>query len=161
MRSPGTGPAADEVSRLLDTVADGDRRNECVQLIGMMRHASGEDPELWGNGTIGFGRYHYRYASGRQGDWFKVGFAPRSTNTTVYVMSGFVGYDDLLSELGRYRRGKSCLYLRRLTDVDPVVLGALIERCIEHLDQVEANLGAIPRMSAMPPFEPRGGEAGA
>jgi len=155
MRQARTGRTRGEVARFLDTIEEGTRRQESERLIRVMRRASGTSAAMWGAGTVGFGSYHFRYASGREGDWFKVGFAPRPRKLTIYLMSGFVGYDDLLSKLGSYERSKSCLYLRHLTDVDPAVLERLVDRCVAHLDQVERDLGAIPRMSAMPPFRRR------
>jgi len=151
MGSPATGLTGEDVSAFLDTIGDPLRGEDCRTLIRILRRATGTKPEMWGTGTVGFGRYHYRYASGREGDWFKVGFAPRPKKLTIYFMSGFVGYDDLLSKLGRHTRGKSCLYLRRLSDVDLDVLERLVDRCVAHLDRTVADLGTVPRMSAMPP----------
>jgi hypothetical protein len=115
-----------------------------------MRKVTRAEPRMWGSGMVGFGEYHYRYASGREGDWFKVGFAPRTTRTTVYLMSGFAGYDDLLARLGTHSTGKSCLYLKRLSDVDLDVLTSLIRESVRHLDETETGAGAIPRMQEMP-----------
>ena len=154
MKQPMTRRTGGDVAQFLGTIDDIARRGESERLIRIMRRATGKKAAMWGPGTVGFGSYHYRYATGREGDWFRVGFAPRSRKLTIYLMSGFVGYDDLLSKLGSYERGKSCLYVRHLTDVVPAVLEQLVDRCVGHLDQVERDLGAVPRMSAMPPFRP-------
>lgn len=106
---------------------------------------------MWSGGTIGFGRYHYRYVSGQEGDFFKVGFAPREQNLTLYIMSGLQGFEDILERLGPHKASKSTV---KITDLDAVNEDALIEliaECVRHLDEVEASLGAIPRMSEIPP----------
>lgn len=82
---------------------------------------------MWGQSMVGFGSYQYRYASGREGDWFLVGFAPRKRELSIYIMPGFAAYDDFLQKLGKYKTGKSCLYVRRLADIDIAVLQQLIE----------------------------------
>ena len=102
--------------------------------------------------VIGFGTYQYRYESGREGGSAKVGFAPRRTNLAIYLLSGLVGYDDLLSRLGKHRTGKSCIYVKRLADLDIRVLTELIARALKHIDQVERELGGLPRMSKMSPY---------
>lgn len=104
---------------------------------------------------MGFGTYHFHYASGKEGDYFKVGFAPRKADLVLYLMSGPVGYADLLNRPGRpHKAGKSAIYVKHLDDLDDDVLAKLIQRCVAHIDQVEADLGAIPRMSETPPFRP-------
>ena len=81
---------------------------------------------MWGDSMVGYGRYHYRYASGHEGDWFVTGFAPRKANLVIYIMNGFGAYPQIMAELGRYKTGKSCLYLRRLSDVDSERLEQLV-----------------------------------
>lgn len=93
-----------------------------------MRRATGAEPRMWGPEMVGFGEYHYRYESGREGDWFLAGFSPRKKELSVYVMAGFEGYADLLARLGRHKTGKSCLYLRSLADVDLGVLEELVRQ---------------------------------
>jgi len=146
-----TEPTDQDASSFIASLPDRTRREDAEGLVALMAGATGERPVLWGSGMVGFGTYHYRYASGREGDWFKVGFAARSKRLTIYLLSGLVGYDDLLARLGTFARGKSCLYVRRLDDVDRGLLDDLVRRCVAHIDQVEADLGAIPRMSEMPP----------
>ncbi len=136
-----------------------EQRQDAEALITLMRDVTGEPPKLWGSKIIGFGQYHYRYASGREGDAAAVGFAPRGKQLTLYLLSGMVGYDDLLGRLGKHTTGKACVYIRRLADVDRDVLRQLIERSVSHTRQVEAEMGGLPRMSAMPDYRPADGRA--
>ena len=115
-----------------------------------MGTVTGEEPVVAGS-IVGFGPVHYKYASGREGDTFKVGFSPRKANLTIYTMSGLVGYDDLLGRLGPHKTGKSCIYIKRLEDIDRAALVAVIERAVSHIDQTVGDVGALPRMSDMPP----------
>jgi hypothetical protein len=152
--APKTTSAAGDVGAFVASIEDASRRADSQSLVRLMRRATGDTPRLWGSGMVGFGTYHYRYASGREGDWFKVGFAPRSKGLTIYLLSGLVGYDDLLSRLGKHTQSRSCIHIRRLSDVDMDVVRALVERSVAHIDQVESDLGAIPRLSDMPPPRP-------
>ena len=88
---------------------------------------------MWGPGIVGFGQYHYRYESGREGDWFLTGFSPRKANLTLYIMAGFERYEDLMSRLGPHKTGKSCLYVKRLPDLDKGVLRELVEASVAHM----------------------------
>jgi Domain of unknown function (DU1801) len=119
------------VDEFIAGVPDERKRADCQQLVAMMREVTGEQPVMWGTSMVGFGSYHYRYASGRQGDWFRVGFSPRKQNLTLYLMSGFDGEADLLDELGPHSTGKACLYLKRLADVDVDVLRELVRRSMD------------------------------
>ena len=85
---------------------------------------------MWGDSIVGFGAYHYKYASGREGDWFLTGFSPRKQNLTLYIMSGFEEYNDLLNKLGKYKTGKACLYINKLEDVDLSVLQELVTKSV-------------------------------
>ena len=121
-----TQPTAASVTAFLDGV-DGDRRRQDAYiLLDLMRRVTGEDAVMWGASIVGFGRYHYRYDSGREGDFFITGFSPRKSALTVYVMPGFGGYDDLMGRLGKHKTGRSCLYINRLADVDLAVLEQLV-----------------------------------
>jgi hypothetical protein len=90
---------------------------------------------MWGSSIVGFGSYHYRYESGREGDWFRTGFSPRKQNLTLYIMDGFEKYAALLERLGKFKTGKSCLYVRRLDDVDRKVLAKLIDKSLAHFEE--------------------------
>lgn len=89
---------------------------------------------MWGSSIVGFGDYHYKYESGREGDWFVTGFSPRKQNLTLYIMAGFDNYDQLLSRLGKYKTGKSCLYINKLDDVDLDVLKELVAQSAAHMN---------------------------
>ncbi|MEX2570895.1 MAG: DUF1801 domain-containing protein [Gemmatimonadota bacterium] len=130
-----TKPDDASVQGFLDSAAEGERRQDCQRLIESMRAATGAEPKLWGGSMVGFGSYHYRYESGREGDFFVTGFAPRKRSLTLYIMSGFDRYDLLMSKLGKYSTGKSCLYVKRLADIDFGVLEALIAASVEHMRQ--------------------------
>jgi hypothetical protein len=88
---------------------------------------------MWGDSIVGFGRYRYQYASGREGEWMLVGFAPRKRNLTLYIMSGFDEYDGLLEKLGKHSTGKSCLYINKLEDIDLDVLRELVDKSVQHM----------------------------
>jgi hypothetical protein len=114
-------------------VEDDKQRADARNVLRLMREVTGSEPKMWGSSIVGFGRYHYKYASGREGDWFMTGFSPRKANLTLYIMAGFDRYDELLRKLGKYKNGKSCLYVRRLEDIDLNVLRRLITASVEHL----------------------------
>ncbi len=101
-------------------------RADCKAVAKMMREATGCRGAMWGASMVGFGSYDYRYASGREGRWFLTGFAPRKQALTLYIMPGFASFEELLGRLGKYRTGKSCLYLKSLDDVDREMLRRLI-----------------------------------
>ena len=121
------------VEDFLNTVEHQGKREDSFALLEMMKDVIGEEPSMWGSSIIGFGSYHYKYASGRENDWFLAGFSPRKQNLTLYIMSGFDQYDGLLSKLGKHKTGKSCLYINKLADVDQDVLRELIRQSVEHM----------------------------
>jgi hypothetical protein len=114
-------------------IADEQRREDCRTLLAMMKRVTKAPPKMWGASMVGFGSYRYRYASGREGDWFLAGFSPRKQDLTVYVLAGFEDYPELMARLGKYRTGKSCLYLKRLSDVDAAVLEKLIAASVKDM----------------------------
>jgi len=116
----------------LDSIPDETRRKECKAVAKLMRRLTGAKAKMWGPSIVGFGSYTFEYASGRAGDWFLAGFAPRKNDLTLYVMSGFKGREAILKRLGKHKTGKACLYLKRLEDVDMGVLEELIASSIEH-----------------------------
>jgi len=126
------------VEAFLNTVADERKRRDCFTLLEMMQEVTGAEPLMWGDSIVGFGEYHYTYASGRAGDWFLTGFAPRKQNLTLYIMAGFDEYDELLGKLGKHSTGKSCLYIKRLADVDMAALNELIALSVRHMVQSHA-----------------------
>lgn len=142
--------SASAARRLIERSQEGDRRKDGLRLLDLMMETTGEEPIVDGK-TIGFGSYHYRYETGREGDFFKVGFAPTKQGLTLYVMSGLRGFDDILARLGPHKTSKSTVKINHLDDVDEEVLAELIAECVRHIDEVEATMGAIPRMSDIPP----------
>lgn len=121
------------VAAFLKTIEDPDQRRDAKAVAALMKELTGAKAKLWGPGIVGFGTYHYTYASGRSGEWFRVGFAPRKKNLTLYIMDGFSARAKLLKKLGPHKTGKSCLYIKRLSDVDGDALRALIEASLAHL----------------------------
>jgi len=121
-----TTPNSASVKQFIDSIDDDRRRADSRKLLAMMREITGEKAKMWGPSIVGFGNYHYKYASGREGDWFQAGFSPRKHALTLYLMQGLGTREELLSRLGKYKAGKSCLYIKRLEDVDGSVLRELI-----------------------------------
>ena len=114
------------VSDFINSVADETKKADCQKIDAMMREISGHAPKMWGKSIVGYGNYHYKYASGREGDFMKIGFSPRAQNLTLYIMPGFDRYDEIMSRLGKHKTGKSCLYVKKLADVDEDVLKELM-----------------------------------
>ena len=125
---------AASVSEFLAAVEDPRRRADAEAACALMTEVTGAQPVMWGTSIIGFGAYHYRYATGQEGDWPAVGLSPRKTALTLYLAQGFDGAEDLLGRLGPHRTGKSCLYLKRFSDADPDVLRELVGTAFRHLD---------------------------
>jgi hypothetical protein len=121
------------VQAFLDAVEHPTRREDSFAVLDMMREITGHEPAMWGSSIVGFDTYHYKYASGQEGEWPVVGFAPRKRNLTLYMMSGFDQYDALLAKLGKYKTGKSCLYINKLADVDQDTLRELIRQSVDHV----------------------------
>lgn len=103
-------------------IADENQRADARSLIALMTRLSGEPATMWGPSIIGFGRYRYRYNSGREGEMCRIGFSPRKGQTVLYLIDGFKGHAELMAKLGKHKTGKSCLYVKRLSDIDLVVL---------------------------------------
>jgi hypothetical protein len=123
------------INAYLNTIEPQKKREDSFAILALMQEVSGEEPQMWGDKIVGFGHYQYKYASGREGDWFLVGFAPRKQNLTLYIMSGFDGYDELMSKLGKHSTGKSCLYIKKLEDIDQSILRQLIAQSIAPMKQ--------------------------
>jgi hypothetical protein len=126
-----TKPTAQSVTSFLDDIADETRRAECYALLGMMKRVTRNDPKIWGTGLVGFGNYHYKYASGHEGDCFIAGFAPRKTALTLYITAGVERFPKLLAKLGKHKPGKGCLYFKKLDDVNLSVLEDLLTKSVE------------------------------
>jgi hypothetical protein len=123
-----TRPNGRSVEAFLRSVQDEHERRDARTLLRLMRKATGAAPEMWGDTIVGFGRYHYKGRSGREGEWFLTGFSPRKQNLTLYIMPGFDRYGELLKKLGRHKTGKSCLYIKSLSDVHLPTLETLIRQ---------------------------------
>ncbi len=107
------------------------RREDALKLLDIFREATGEEPKMWGESIVGYGTYHYKYASGQEGDWMRTGFSPRKQALTLYVMYGLLSGEELLAGLGKYKTGKGCLYVNKLEDIDLEVLKKLIKGAFE------------------------------
>lgn len=128
-----TQPTDASVREFVDSIADPVRRRDCQEVLSLMGSIADEAPRMWGSSIVGFGTYEYRYASGRAGTWFRAGFSPRKNALTLYLMLDLDAQQARLKRLGKHTRGKSCLYIRRLADIDRSVLGELIqESCREN-----------------------------
>ncbi|MEM7444059.1 MAG: DUF1801 domain-containing protein [Pseudomonadota bacterium] len=121
-----TLPTGAKVLAFLESVTPERRRDDGLAMLEMMKRVTGLEPKMWGPSIVGFGQYHYRYDSGHEGDSFLVGFSPRKQALTVYIMPGFAQYADLMAQLGKHSVGRSCLYIRRLDQVDHKTLENLI-----------------------------------
>jgi len=126
-----TRPNDQSVEAFLNSVEQGQKRDDSFAILELMEEATGEEAKMWGDSIVGFGTYRYKYASGREGDWMLTGFSPRRQNLTLYIMSGFDEYDALLGKLGKHKTGKSCLYINKLADVDVETLKELVRRSAE------------------------------
>ena len=118
------------VAALIDALTDEIKRADAKALVKLMQSATGEKPKMWGPSIIGFGSYHYRYESGREGDMPLAGFSPRKAATVLYITTGFSDSEALLAKLGRHTTGKACLYIKKLADVDQKVLETLVVKSV-------------------------------
>jgi hypothetical protein len=125
-----TKPTKLSVAAFIDALTDQTRRADAKALVKLMQSAAGEKPKMWGPSIIGFGSHHYRYDSGREGDMPLIGFSPRKAATVLYIMTGFGDSEALLAKLGKHSTGKSCLYIKKLADVDQKVLEALAVKSV-------------------------------
>jgi len=133
-----TKPTSQSVQAFIDTIEDERKRADSITLVEIMREISGHEPQMWGTSIIGFGSYHYKYASGREGDSMLIGFSPRKAAITLYLMGMYMYNDDaerdgLFVRLGKHKMGKGCLYIKRLDDVDIDALKTIIQRALEQL----------------------------
>lgn len=133
MADAKTVPTGASVADFVGSIADPQRRADAARLVAIFRDLTGEEGLMWGDSIVGFGRYRQRYASGRQAEWPAAGFSPRRNALTIYIMPGFEMYSDILAKLGRFTTSKSCLYVKRLSDVDEAVLCELVRRSLDYL----------------------------
>lgn len=123
----------ESVTDFLNKVTDKGRRADCFAVLEIMKDVTGEEPKMWGPSIVGFGRYHYKYQSGREGEWMITGFSPRKGDLTLYIMPGLDAFPDLMKRLGKFKTGKSCLYIKKLEDVDPGVLRQLVKQSVKKM----------------------------
>lgn len=128
-----TQPTNQRVSEFIAGIEDVGKRSDCKELMKLMRAITGKRATMWGPSIVGFGKYHYRYASGREGDFFLTGFSPRKQALTIYVISGFEVHSELMQDLGKFKTGKSCLYVKRLDDINRQVLEQLLTTSVAYL----------------------------
>lgn len=130
-----TVPTEHSVEGFLSAVQPVRKAEEARTLDSVFRKATGFAPVMWGPSIVGYGRYHYRYKSGREGDFLATGFSPRKAAHSIYIMPGYTDFDGILSRLGKHKRGKSCLYVNKLPDIDLDVLSELIRAGLKDLDR--------------------------
>lgn len=118
------------VEDFLQSITSESIRKDCYELCAIMQDITKEKPVMWGNSMVGFGQYSYKYKTGREGSWFLVGFSPRKKNITLYLMSGFEQFSDILSQLGKFTTGSSCLYIQSLSDINKNILTELLAQSI-------------------------------
>ena len=123
------------VTKFLEGVTDEQKRNDAFEMLKLMKQVTKEEPKMWGASIVGFGSYHYKGASGREGDWMLTGFSPRKQALTVYLNHGFDAHKDLLKKLGKYKTGMGCLYINKLDDVDRKVLKELVTASVKRMKQ--------------------------
>ena len=119
------------VEGFLNSVTDEQKRADCFEILRLMEQVTKEEPKMWGSSIVGFGSYHYKGASGREGDWLLTGFSPRKQNLTLYIMGGFDLHKDLLEKLGKHKTSVGCLYIKKLEDVDKEVLKELVAESVK------------------------------
>jgi hypothetical protein len=128
-----TKPTNESVKDFLNRIPEAERREDCFAVAKMMEEITGEKPKMWGPSIVGFGGYHYKYASGREGDWPMAAFSPRKKDLTVYLMMGFEKRAELMEKLGKHNHSKSCLYIKRLSDIHVPTLKKLIKVSVKDL----------------------------
>jgi hypothetical protein len=119
------------VDDFLNSIEDEQKRADCFEIAKIMTQVTKEKPKMWGASIVGFGTYHYKGASGREGDWMLTGFSPRKQNLTLYLMGGFDMHKDLLKKLGKFKTSVGCLYIKKLDDVDKKVLKQLVTQTVK------------------------------
>ena len=130
LKTKTTGVSVDE---FIDAVADKRQREDAKQITAMMERLSGHPPKMWGSSIIGFGQYHYKYDSGHEGEMARIGFSPRKGQTVLYIFDGYDKYADLMAKLGKHKTGKSCLYIKCLSDIDQDVLEQLCSNSLDYM----------------------------
>ncbi|MDH3323611.1 MAG: DUF1801 domain-containing protein [Flavobacteriaceae bacterium] len=128
-----TVPNDQDVMGFLEAIANDHQRSDAIELLKLIKNVVNLEPKMWGDSIVGFGTYHYRYESGREGDMFLTGFSPRKNDLTIYVMTGFENCKDLLQKLGKHKIGKSCLYIKKLQNIDQEILKEIISDSVQRM----------------------------
>jgi hypothetical protein len=136
-----TAETEEDALAFLTRACGDERKAECLCLLGLMERITAAKARMWGSSIVGFGKYHYRYESGREGEWFLMGFSPRKKDLTLYVMAGFAAFAALMARLGKFKVGKSCLYLKRLSDIDLSVLEELLRESTRLIAENQRSCG--------------------
>lgn len=123
------------VVKFLASIENEQQRKDSFDILELMKEATRDEPKMWGESIIGFGKYHYVYASGREGDWMRIGFSPRKGKISLYLMCETEHQTEILDRIGKYKSGKSCFYISKMTDIDRNVLKELIESAIAKMDE--------------------------
>tara|TARA_R110002049_G_scaffold265234_1_gene441341 strand:- start:2033 stop:2440 length:408 start_codon:yes stop_codon:yes gene_type:complete len=126
---------SDEVKAYFNTIKDEQRLNDCLELTSLMIEITGEQPKIWQKSIVGFGSYHYKYESGREGDWILTGFSSRKLTLSIYIISGFEPHLELLEKMGKHKTGTSCLYAKQLSDLDQDILKEIITSSVQIVRQ--------------------------
>ena len=137
-----TKPTNASVEKFFNQITDEVRREDCFKVAKMMEEITGEKPKMWGPSIVGFGSYHYKYASGREGDWPIAAFSPRKQDLTIYILPGLAEQAELLQQLGKHRTAKSCLYIKRLSDIHVPTLKKLIRWSVKSMTQMTKKKSA-------------------
>ena len=133
MANNKTVPNEQSVEQFLSSILDEQKRKDSFTILELMKQVTEMEPKMWGSSIVGFGSYHYKYESGREGDSMLAGFSPRKQNLTLYNMGGFELDEELLKRLGKHTTGGGCLYIKRIDDIDPSTLKTLIEESVKHV----------------------------
>lgn len=142
MAEPKTRPTHVTPARYLAAVEPAAKRADAEAIDALLRRVSGEEPRMWGPSIIGYGSYHYKYDSGREGDAPRLGFSPRKAATVLYIADGFARHEALMNKLGKFTTGKSCLYVKKLADVDMAVLEELARESLAYMDEAYSDSAA-------------------
>ena len=137
-----TKPTNASVEKFLNQITDEERREDCFKVAKIMEEITGCKPTMWGPSIVGFDTYHYKYASGQEGDWPIAAFSPRKQDLTLYILPGFQESRELMEALGKHRTGRSCLYIKRLSDIHVPTLKKLIRQSVKRMKQITKNKGA-------------------
>lgn len=136
MNKQKTQPTNTSVEQFIAAIDDPQKREDCMTLLQLFHEITGEPAKLWGSSIVGFGSYHYKYGSGHEGGAAITGFSPRKQNLTIYVMDGFEKYKPLLEKLGKHKTSVSCLYIKRLADIDLAVLRKIVEQSVAEIKKL-------------------------